>query len=186
MATQAPSEVVTPVKAETPFGAYVSNPNAPRLAMRGSDFDGTPTIAGALITWHALGDRTGGQLNMARTVFPSGVRPWFHIHHNEDEGFFPLSGQITVTVIDEEDARHELVADAGELVWAPRGYRHSFHVTSVEAADTIIVATPGNPVDYFTKFQDLELDSPEAIDAFCEESMRLYGLEFFPEIPLDG
>jgi mannose-6-phosphate isomerase-like protein (cupin superfamily) len=165
--------------------AYVSDPDASNLTMGGSDFDGAPTIAGSLIKWHALADRTDGQLVVARTVFPSGTRPWFHIHHHEDEGFFPLSGQITVTLIDESSQRHTLVADPGQLVWAPRGYPHSFHVTSEEPADTIIVATPANPVDYFAKFQSLQLDSPDDVKAFCEESLRLYGFEFFPDIPLD-
>jgi|SRR5215207_8762704 len=185
-ASRTQERVDTPVKQETPFGAFVSDPKGTDLTMGGSSFDGSPTIAGSEIQWHALGDRTDWQLILARTVFPPGTRPWFHTHHREDEGFFPLTGQITVTVLDENSERHKLVANAGELVWAPRGYPHTFHVTSEEDADTIIAATPGNPIDYFTRFQNLQLSTPEEIEAFCEESMRLYGFEFFPDIPLDA
>lgn len=81
------------------------------------------------------------------------------------------------------------VVNAGELVWAPRGYAHSYHVTSDTPARTIIVTTPGNTLpEYFPLNQNLELDpnDQQAVAAFVEESNSLYGLEFHPEIPLDA
>ena len=179
----------TPASQETSFGAYVSDPAVGNLTMGGSDWDGTPQIAGAHLVYHALADRTNGQVMVAEVTFPSGQRPWFHTHHREDEGFYVIEGQLTVTVIDEQGERHVFVVNEGELVWAPRGYAHSYHVTSDTPARTIIVTTPGNTLpEYFPRHQNLELDptDEQAVAAFAEESSRLYGLEFHPEIPLDA
>lgn len=178
----------TPIREEAPGGAYVSDPKNAELIMGGSEWDGAPQIPGAKLVLHAMGDRTDGQLTFAEVTFPVGQRPWFHTHHREDEGFYVVEGQLTVTVLDNEGGRHTLVTNPGELVWGPRDYAHSYHVTSDVPARTIIVLTPSSTLPaYFRHFQTLELDPTDtvAVEAFCEEANRLYGLEFLPHIPLD-
>ena len=49
-------------------------------------------------------------------------------HHDQDEGFYVLDGQITYQAGDET-----LVATMGSFVWIPRGTVHSFKVDSPTA-----------------------------------------------------
>jgi quercetin dioxygenase-like cupin family protein len=186
MTTQALS--VTPIQVEAPGGAYVSAPSHATIVMGGSVFDGAPHCPGATITVHALGDRTNGQLIFTEVTFPAGQRSWFHTHHSEDEGFFVLEGQLTLTVLSESGERHALVTNPGELVWGPQDYPHSFHITSDVPCKAIIVLTPGSALTgFFAASQNLQLDHTDeaAVAAFVEETNRLYGTEFFPNIPLD-
>lgn len=179
----------TPARLEAPGGAYVSDPENSTMVMGGSKWDGAPQIPGTKLVLHALGDRTDGQLTFAEVTFPVGQRPWFHTHHGEDEGFYIIEGQLTVTVLDAEGNRHTMVTNPGELVWGPKDFAHSYHVTSDVPCRTIIVLTPGSVLPaYFEHNQNLELDPTDAaaVEAFCEESIRLFGLEFLPHIPLDA
>ncbi|MGM0724549.1 MAG: cupin domain-containing protein [Actinomycetota bacterium] len=178
----------TPTRMEGPGGAYISDPKNATIVMGGSEWDGAPQIPGATLVLHAMGDRTNNSLTFAEVTFPVGQRPWFHTHHSEDEGFFILEGQLTVTVLDGDGQRHTLVTNPGELVWGPQDYAHSYHVTSDVPCKTIIALTPGSTLPaYFAAVQNLELDPNDtaAVEAFCEETNRLYGLEFLPHIPLD-
>lgn len=187
--TTATAQDGTPTSQEGPGGAYVSDPKNATLVMGGSEWDGAPQIPGATLVLHAMGDRTNGQLTFAEVTFPVGQRPWFHTHHREDEGFYVVEGQLTVTVIDEKGERNTLVTNPGELVWGPQNFAHSYHVTSDVPCRTIIVLTPGSTLPaYFAANQFLELDPTDAaaVEAFCEETNRLYGLEFLPHIPLDA
>ncbi|RIR60956.1 cupin domain-containing protein [Mycobacteroides abscessus] len=179
---------VTPAQVAAPGGAYLSDPSNATIVMGGSVFDGAPHCPGATITVHALGDRTTGQLIYTEVIFPAGQRSWFHTHHREDEGFHVLEGQLTLTVIDDTGQRHALVTNPGEFVWGPQEYPHSFHITSDVPCKAIIVLTPGSSLtSFFGASQSLQLDHTDkaAVAAFVEETNRLYGTEFFPEIPLD-
>jgi quercetin dioxygenase-like cupin family protein len=178
----------TPTRLEGPGGAFISDPVAGEIIMGGSEWDGAPQIPGTKLVLHAMGDRTDGALTFAEVTFPVGQRPWFHAHHGEDEGFYVLEGQLTVTIIDEEGKRHKMVTNPGELVWGPKDFAHSYHITSDVPCRTIIVLTPGSTLPtYFRDNQFLELDptDAEAVEAFRQKSLRLYDLEFFPNIPLD-
>ncbi|MDH6198495.1 quercetin dioxygenase-like cupin family protein [Mycobacterium frederiksbergense] len=182
------TEKLTPAKVEAPGGAYVSDPARATIVMGGSEWDGAPQIPGTKLIYHALYDRTDGQVTIAEVTFPAGQRPWFHIHHGEDEAFYVVEGQLTVTVIDHEGVRHKMVANAGEMVWGPKDYAHSYHVTSEGPTRTIIVLTPGNTLPaYFQYYQNLELDpnDPVAVAAFVKEARERYNLEFLPHLSLD-
>lgn len=102
MTTPNPTMTRTPARLEAPGGAYISDPKNATMVMGGSEWDGAPQIPGATLVLHAMGDRTKDQLTFAEVTFPAGQRPWFHAHHREDEGFFVVEGQLTVTVLDEK------------------------------------------------------------------------------------
>jgi len=187
-AAETEADTRTPARVEAPGGAYISDPANATFVMGGSEFDGAPQIPGATLVLHAMGDRTDNQLTLAEVTFPVGQRPWFHIHHSEDEAFYVLEGQLTVTVIDGDGIRHKLVTNPGEMVWGPQGFAHSYHVTSDIPCRTIIALTPGTVIPfYFANNMNLQLDpnDKEAVSAYCEETLRLYNLELLPDVPLD-
>src|SRR6478735_3433537 len=166
-AAETEADTRTPARVEAPGGAYISDPANATFVM---------------------GGRTDNQLTLAEVTFPVGQRPWFHIHHSEDEAFYVLEGQLTVTVIDGDGVRHKLVTNPGEMVWGPQGFAHSYHVTSDSPCRTIIALTPGTVIPfYFANNMNLQLDpnDKEAVAAYCEETLRLYNLELLPDVPLD-
>ena len=81
------------------------------------------------------------------------TEPPLHIHHNEDEAWYLLDGQMTFYVGDEV-----LEAKAGTFVYAPSGLAHSFTV-DVEPTRVLVFASPAG----FEHFA-LELGKPATSD----------------------
>jgi quercetin dioxygenase-like cupin family protein len=69
----------------------------------------------------ARGCDTGGALGVVETVIPAGHGPPLHVHRNEDEGFYVLSGKIEITRGEER-----FRAEAGTFVYLPRDVPHTF------------------------------------------------------------
>jgi uncharacterized RmlC-like cupin family protein len=59
---------------------------------------------------------------------PRGTGSPLHVHHNEDEWFYVLEGELTLWVGGET-----IVAPAGSFVFGPRDVPHTFIVSSDEA-----------------------------------------------------
>jgi mannose-6-phosphate isomerase-like protein (cupin superfamily) len=64
------------------------------------------------------------------------TEPPLHIHHNEDEAWYILDGQMTFYVGDDT-----MTATAGTFVFAPRGIPHTFTV-DVEPTRVLVFAAP--------------------------------------------
>ena len=63
---------------------------------------------------------TGGAFAQIETDDPRGSGPPLHVHHNEDETFYILEGEVTIQVGDE---RINLVA--GDFLFGPREVPHA-------------------------------------------------------------
>ena len=77
------------------------------------------------VTVKAGGDETGNALSQIEVDDPRGGGPPFHVHHNEDETFHVLEGEVTMFVGDE---RIDLAA--GDYCFGPRDIPHAYLVTS--------------------------------------------------------
>lgn len=102
----------------------------------------------------ASGEQTGGRLLQLHAVDHRGAAPPLHIHHDTDETWYVIDGQITVFVGDEQ-----IEAGPGAFVFGPMGVPHTFLVTS-ERAEFFVTFSPagtkgpsGYGVDGF--FQDV-------------------------------
>lgn len=93
---------------------------------------------GGLATIKADGDRTGGRVMVTEQRVPRGGGSPLHVHHNEDEWFYVLEGELTVWVDGET-----IVAPAGGFVFGPRDIPHTFIVSSDEAR-FLLVTEPGD------------------------------------------
>ena len=91
----------------------------------------------------ASGAATNNGLAVVEQRLPAGFSPPPHIHHNEDEAFYILSGSITAQLGDEQVA-----AQSGAFLWLPRGVQHGF-VVSGDAPCTILVITTPSGFDGF-------------------------------------
>jgi quercetin dioxygenase-like cupin family protein len=95
------------------------------------------------LTVKASGAETGNAFAQFVTDGPRGTAPPLHIHHNEDEAFYILDGEVTVLVGDERiDLR------AGDYCFAPRGIRHAWIVRS-ERARMLVTLSPAGLEEAF-------------------------------------
>lgn len=66
---------------------------------------------------------------MTEQLAPRGAGSPLHVHHDEDEWFYVLEGELTIRV-----AGRTVVARTGAFVFGPRDVPHTFIVSSERAA----------------------------------------------------
>lgn len=86
----------------------------------------------------ATGDQTGGAVAFGEARLPPETTgPSFHVHQNEDEAAYIVSGVMTFRVGDDE-----FEAGPGTLVWLPRRVPHTFANRSLETVVAFGTVTP--------------------------------------------
>jgi len=83
--------------------------------------------------------------HVAIVQLSGGGRPPLH-HHDFDEAFFVLEGQLTFQLGDDVFTR-----GAGELAFAPRGVAHTYANLSGAPARALLVITPAGFERYFDR-----------------------------------
>src|SRR5215218_8307464 len=92
------------------------------------------------------GEQSGGQIAVMDNVVSAGFPgPLLH-HHDFDEAFYVLEGELTFRLRDELFTRQ-----AGELAFAPRGVPHTYANLSGTGARALIVCTPAGFERYFDR-----------------------------------
>jgi quercetin dioxygenase-like cupin family protein len=89
---------------------------------------------GGLTTIKAAGD----SVMVTEQTAPRGSGSPLHVHHNEDEWFYVLEGELTIWVDGEIH-----VVPAGGFVFGPRDIPHTFIVSS-DQARFLLVTAPGD------------------------------------------
>ena len=89
------------------------------------------------MTFKVLGGETGGRLAAWEQLLPHRSSPPLHVHHDEDEAWYVLDGELTFQVADAT-----WTATAGSFVCAPGGLPHTFRVDS-PTARLLALALPG-------------------------------------------
>ena len=95
------------------------------------------------ITVKAGPDETGNAFSQLVMDEPRGGATPVHIHHNEDETFYILEGEVTMFVGDER-----IDLEAGDYLFAPRGIAHSYVVRS-ERARMLVTLSPSGVEELF-------------------------------------
>jgi|tagenome__1003787_1003787.scaffolds.fasta_scaffold20846951_2 mannose-6-phosphate isomerase-like protein (cupin superfamily) len=90
-----------------------------------------------LVRVHVRGEDTDGRYSVVECLAPAGHQPPPHVHHDDDEGFYVIEGEITVYAGDDET-----VLGPGDFLNAPRGVPHTFRVTSAERARVLVTSAP--------------------------------------------
>jgi quercetin dioxygenase-like cupin family protein len=135
-------------------------------------------------TIKATAEQTQGSLVQVLIRESRGAATPVHIHHDADETFYVISGELTVFVGDER-----IDAEAGDFVLGPRGVPHAFAVTS-EHAELLVTFGPaglegpiGSGVDGFFREVAFPVDAgpqPEPTMPDAEDfarRMATYGIE---------
>ena len=141
---------------------------------------------GALATIKSSGETTGGRVAVTENWAPRGHGSPLHVHHNEDEWFYVLSGELTFWVDGQV-----ITATDGSFVYGPRDVPHTFTVTSEEARFLLVIEPAG--FENFLRALSEPAESltlppasiePPAMDAMMAAAVE-YGIEILgpPGIP---
>src|SRR6516165_11674494 len=98
---------------------------------------------GSLMTFLATSEDTHGQFALIEAVARKGNVPPPHIHHREDETFYIVEGEMTVTV-----GGQQIKGRPGSVLFAPRGIVHSLEINS-EQMRMLVLLTPAGLEGYF-------------------------------------
>lgn len=110
---------------------------------RRESLDDSRWYVGGLFTVLASSEETGGRFGLLEILSPKGAEPPRHIHHNEDETFYVMEGEVTFYIGDDV-----YEATPGTFVYGPRGVPHSFvFETDVVRMHTIVA--PGGAEEHF-------------------------------------
>ncbi len=93
---------------------------------------------GGLTTIKADGSDTGDRVLVTEQLVPRGSGSPLHVHHNEDEWFYVLEGELTIWV-----GGQTVLAGAGGFVFGPRDVPHTFVVSSEQARFLLVTEPAG-------------------------------------------
>jgi quercetin dioxygenase-like cupin family protein len=124
---------------------------------------------------------TAGALAVVQQLLPPGFAPPPHVHHDEDEAFYLLSGEVVADV-----GGQQVAARTGSFLWLPRGVQHGFVVSGDGPCSMLVITTPagfdgfvaevGTPTTVTDRLPEpSEPDVPRLV-----EIASRYGIEFPP------
>jgi hypothetical protein len=108
---------------------------------------------------------------------PSMGGPPLHVHYQQDEWFHILEGEYLFEV-----DGHQMHAGPGNVVFAPRGSRHTFQNIDSKARRSIVTVVPGG-LDLF--FEEVLAVCPPGSDPDPEKIVPLfgkYGMELLEDV----
>jgi quercetin dioxygenase-like cupin family protein len=93
---------------------------------------------GQLVTIKSSSESTAGRVGVTETLAPRGTGSPLHVHHNEDEWFYVIEGELTFWV-----GGQVITATVGSFVYGPREVPHTFIVSSEQARFLLVVEPAG-------------------------------------------
>jgi|GEM_PF-424054 len=94
--------------------------------------------SGENVGFIATGQDTGGQFSLFNFSLQPGTGPSPHIHHNEDEAFYILDGNVSFQMHDDES----FTATSGSFLYLPKEHIHSFRDLGPTPARFLDIAVP--------------------------------------------
>ena len=128
------------------------------------------------------GAQSDGRLFQLVVEYPRGAAPPVHVHHDADETFFVLDGEVTVFV-----GAERFACTAGDFVLGPRGVSHTFLVRST-TAKMLVTFAPAGVEGFFEEVAPSATDSEPAPEPTLAEDelvglMAKYHCEFLAPPP---
>jgi quercetin dioxygenase-like cupin family protein len=90
------------------------------------------------VTIHLSKTANADGISITEHLLPAGFGPPFHIHRDEDETFYVLEGEFRFK--HGETIQH---AQAGDVVYLPKGMPHGFRVLSAGGGRCLIITRGG-------------------------------------------
>ncbi len=99
---------------------------------------------------------TDGRFDMFIWETPKGIGPPLHIHHNEDEIFYILEGEMIAQVGNER-----VTLKPGSFCLMPKGVEHAYKVISDEPCRYIAIMSPSGFAEFCYDIHELSKDGRE-------------------------
>jgi len=135
---------------------------------------------GDLYNLLVTGDETNNAFFQFEAVVPKGGGPPAHVHRNEDESFYVVSGRLEILL---GTSLHE--AKAGDFVFIPRGTVHRFKNVGSETAVQLVTFVPAGMEKFFKEVfppvKDRTATPPPVTDELIRrmnQAASKYGIEF--------
>src|SRR5680860_691295 len=129
-------------------GETKSNPSV-ELFSSNLNADDAAWFLGAETWLRATATQTGGALGLIEQVLNPGLGSPFHVHHNEDEAFYVLEGEIRFF-----SEGQTWVTGAGAFADLPRDIPHGFRVEGSASARVLLLVTPGGFEGFVAESRD--------------------------------
>jgi mannose-6-phosphate isomerase-like protein (cupin superfamily) len=108
-------------------GKVLMNPIGGRMVIKASDRD------------------TGGGYSLHENILPAGSPgPLPHIHHNHEESFYVLEGELTMRI-----GSRTIIAPAGSFLVVPRGVVHQPSNPGAQPARVLLIFSPAGMDGFF-------------------------------------
>jgi mannose-6-phosphate isomerase-like protein (cupin superfamily) len=165
---------VSTLEKPTANGAYVLSSDTGAYDIC---FPSTPQAPGRYRA-KVAGEQTDGRLSQIHIIEPRGAAPPLHLHHDADETFYLIDGEISVFLGDER-----VEAGAGAFLFVPKGTVHTWLVRS-EQAEALVTLAPAGLESFFAEAGVPAVPGePNAnqMDVDLQEMNRIaeaYGVEF--------
>lgn len=117
-------------------------------------------------------DDSNGGISVTDSLSPPESGPPRHIHHDADETFVVLTGEIGFW-LDGQQIR----CSAGDSVFIPRGTPHTFVVLGDTPSRHLVILTPGGFEGFFAEMAAGQFGIPEDMPQI-EESAKRHNLSF--------
>lgn len=115
---------------------------------------------------------TDGAMSIVDSVSPPNYGPPRHIHHDADETFVILSGEVELWLDGEI-----MIKGPGETAFIPRGREHTFRVIGTQPSRHLVILTPGGFEGFFADMAAGQFRIPEDMDRIEKSAVR-HHLEF--------
>ena len=128
--------------------------------------------------------QTGGSYSLHENILPAGSPgPRPHIHHNHEESFYVLEGELTIRV-----GPRTITAPAGSFVLVPRGVVHQPSNPGAQPTRVLLIFSPAGMDGFFAEAAERRIplqaapNAPANQDAPTDFAQK-YGFEFaeFPQ-----
>lgn len=116
--------------------------------------------------------QSNGAMSIIDSVSPPEAGPPRHIHHDADEIFVVLTGDVEFWL-----EGTSFVRTPGETVFVPRGKEHTFRVVSDQPSRHLVILTPGGFESFFTEMAQCRASIPDDMPAI-EEAAKRHQLSF--------
>lgn len=110
---------------------------------------------------------SAGAISVTDSVSPPLSGPPRHIHHDADETFVVLTGDVEFWI-----AGDRFVRGPGQTAFVPRGHEHTFRVVSDTPSRHLVILTPGGFEGFFAEMAAGQFRIPEDMPAIEESAAR--------------
>ena len=101
-------------------------------------------VMGTAHVYKAKSAETGGRFSCFEAMIPPGAAVPPHRHHDEDEAFYCLDGEI---VLEMEGMSEPVRLSQGDFCFSPRGRWHMFRNEGTVVARALVFVTPGAKIE---------------------------------------